>query len=82
MSKIIRLTESDLIKLVQRIVEEEQSTKTNCNVNCMPMTGSDTPESIARKSCCRNRSKKGKESECEKYRRKYKPNCPTLSFLD
>jgi len=82
MGKVIRLTESDLVRLVKRIVKEEQSTKTNCTINCMPTVGSETAESKARKSCCRTRDSKSKEcvSYINTYRKKDKANCTYFSM--
>jgi hypothetical protein len=86
MAKVIRLTESDLIKLVQRIVEEneQQSSFGNCSINCMPTRGAQTDESRMLKNCCDSRDTKSQA--CKAYinmfrKKDVNSGCKSFSFV-
>jgi hypothetical protein len=79
MKKVIRLTESDLIKIVKRVINE--TAETDCNINCMPGPGNDARR-IAQRSCCKTRNKNSKE--CVDYISKYETelkSCKSISFI-
>jgi len=78
MKKVIRLTESDLVKIVKRVINE--ASETDCSINCQPGTGSGD-RAIAQKNCCSTGNKNS--DACKKFIQKYNPalsKCTSISF--
>lgn len=84
--KKIKLTESDLINLIKKVIreaEEDSSETSNCTINCMPgpISRGDMSQ-VARMNCCKT---KKKDSEaCRAYISNYKKElsgCKTINFL-
>jgi hypothetical protein len=86
--KKIRLTESELINLIKKVIietEEVPSGNGECYINCMPMMGSLDAEGKLRKSCCDTRRDEGinsgiNSSACKTYINKHKPGSKNCKF--
>jgi len=84
--KKIRLTESELINLIKKVIretEEVPSGNGECYINCMPMMGSLDAEGKLRKSCCNTRNEGDdaiNSSACKTYINKHKSGSKNCKF--
>ena len=85
MKKVVKLTESDLIRLVKKVIKEteESSTTANCSINCQPSPISRGDMSqVTRMNCCKSKDKNSEA--CKTYISKYSTslkNCQNINFL-
>jgi hypothetical protein len=87
MKKVVKLTESDLIRLVKKVIKETEEVPSGsgeCYINCMPMIGSLDDEGKLRKSCCDARKNEGDNAinslACKTYINKHKPGSKNCKF--
>ena len=86
MKKVIKLTESDLINLIKKVIRETEEVPSgtgDCSINCQPspINRGDLAQ-VARINCCKSKDKNSEA--CKTYISKHNQGvskCSTIKFL-